>query len=305
MPRRRRRLWPALPLALLLAACGSVGGPAGTDAARTAGTPITPVVPAPAAAAAPLRLSLAVQPWADARPGSPGRRVGTLKVPVFGVHDSRLVLGRDAHTVVADAVAARLQALGFELRAAPATADLRLEATLQALDLVVDARDARRVAVQAVLRRNDNGQVLWSGVVEDRDDRFAGISGNNRADLERYLGAGIGLVADRVGALVLSHAADMAPRPAARPLPVTTPNAPPNAAQPVAAADGQLAIVSVPTRVKVYVGDVYHGLTPLTLELLAGVHVLHFRRDGCRTVTEKVAVRRAATVELEIKLPDC
>ncbi|MBE0547211.1 MAG: PEGA domain-containing protein [Rubrivivax sp.] len=56
---------------------------------------------------------------------------------------------------------------------------------------------------------------------------------------------------------------------------------------------------------KVYVGDVYHGLTPLTLELPAGVHVLHFRRDGCRTVTEKVAVRRAATVELEIKLPDC
>jgi hypothetical protein len=63
-----------------------------------------------------------------------------------------------------------------------------------------------------------------------------------------------------------------------------------------------VAISTVPARVRVYVDDVYHGLTPLTLELPAGVAQLHLKLEGWRSVSEKVAVRRGATVELELKL---
>ena len=65
---------------------------------------------------------------------------------------------------------------------------------------------------------------------------------------------------------------------------------------------GYVAVSSVPARARVYVGDVYHGLTPMTVELPAGVSQLHIKLDGWRSVSEKVAVRRGATVELELQL---
>jgi hypothetical protein len=78
--------------------------------------------------------------------------------------------------------------------------------------------------------------------------------------------------------------------------------------QPVSAASGQavrigrLAATTVPPRARVHVGDVYYGLSPLNLELQAGVHVIRFSLDGFKSVSEKVSVRSGETTELEVTL---
>jgi hypothetical protein len=257
--------------------------------------------------------SLAVAPWADQRPGTPGRRLGGISGTVFDIQGTELTLIRDATAVVDDAVREQLRAQGLAVLAAPESADLRLEGSLQTLTLNVAARDERRIVLRATLRRQRDGQVLWSGAVEERNDRFAGVSGNNRRDLETYLGEGISKAAAQLATAVREHAVPLAAAAAAVPAvpapPAPAPPAVPAAAAPVAPATpaisgalGQVLITTVPPRVKVYVDDVYHGLTPLTLELPAGTSQLHFKREGYRSASEKVAVRRGASVELELKL---
>jgi hypothetical protein len=291
-----------LALALGLASCAAGPG-------RLSDSGLNPVWTAPPAAApragGERALSVAIGPWLDQRQGAPGRRLGAVGAAVFGLHDRELTLARDASAVVGDAVRDQLQAQGMVV--APDGADLRLEGAVQALTLDVGARDERHVVLQATLRRSSDGQLLWSGVAEERDDRFAGVSGNSRADLEAYLGAGIAKAASRLALAVREHAgpapepglAPSAALPAAPPMAVSVP-AP--AIVPAVAAAGFVAITSVPARVKVYVDDVYQGLTPITLELPAGTSQLHFKRDGHRSLSEKVAVRRGVTVELEVAL---
>ncbi len=65
---------------------------------------------------------------------------------------------------------------------------------------------------------------------------------------------------------------------------------------------GHVAVSTVPPRAKVYVDDVYHGLTPITLDLPVGVNRLIIKLDGYPDVAEKVAVRQGRTVELELTL---
>jgi hypothetical protein len=278
---------------LVLGGCAATGTPGGGL------NPSWPAAATPAPAADGRAASITMPPWTDARQGAPGRRLGRADAAVFGLHDPELRLARDATVVVADAVRERLSAHGLAVVAATQPADLRLDGVLQALTLNVAGRDERRVAVQATLRRQSDGMVLWSALLEDRDDRFAGVSGNTMSDLERYLGQGIVRVATQLADNVHNRAVPASAAPVASQAAVPAPAAPLAAAP---GGTGFVAITSLPTRVKVYVDDVYHGLTPITLELPPGVSQLHFKLDGYRSTSEKVAVRRGVTTELELRL---
>jgi hypothetical protein len=65
---------------------------------------------------------------------------------------------------------------------------------------------------------------------------------------------------------------------------------------------GYFAVISMPTRVKVYSDDVYYGLTPLKVMVPVGVMSFEFRFDGYKTQHEKISVRAGETTELELKL---
>ena len=65
---------------------------------------------------------------------------------------------------------------------------------------------------------------------------------------------------------------------------------------------GQLAITTIPARAKVYVADVYYGLSPLELALEPGIYTIAFKLDAFKTATEKVSVRKGETTVLEIRL---
>lgn len=288
--------------------CATPPTPGSTSAATAGG--LSPSWPAPPSAAL-LRgadgqpVVVALAPVVDARGGRPGRRLGSTEAVVFGVHGRELVLARDATELVDALLREQLRAQGYTVVVPPQRADLQLEITLQALSLQVAARDARHFALRGSLRRQSDGQLLWSGLLERQDDRFAGVAGNDRAALEQFLGEGLADVASRL-VLALRQplaAPSMAPVAAA---PVAARPAPPPVARPAPAEPpallGYVAVSTVPARARVYVGDVYHGLTPMTVELPAGVSQLHIKLDGWRSVSEKVAVRRGATVELELQL---
>ena len=65
---------------------------------------------------------------------------------------------------------------------------------------------------------------------------------------------------------------------------------------------GFLQLSSKPSRAKVYIDEVYYGMTPLRIELPVGVHSVSVRKAAYRSSTEKVSVRKGETTEMEVEL---
>jgi hypothetical protein len=63
-----------------------------------------------------------------------------------------------------------------------------------------------------------------------------------------------------------------------------------------------LLVNTNPPRAKVYLDDVYYGLSPLRLEMEPGVHAISVKLDSYKMVTEKVSVRKGDSTEMELKL---
>lgn len=329
------RLNAALILALLAAGCSrmpliSIPNPLNL----VSGSSVLHVTVAPAPGAIPLlrngqTLSLAVAEFSDARPAPRGRKIGDIKATVTNMHGSEMALDQDATSLLSAAARGQLAADGFRLVSGAEPADFRLSGVLKAFSLTVAGRDERVIAVEATLREGRSGDVIWSGVISEKEDRYAGVTGNSRGTIIEYLGEGVAAFAGKVSAAVRDSLAKSYPRsiavsqtknistipgvttlhaPASRDEAVAAPAAviapAPRPASPPAAgpAVGYISVYSTPARAKVYVDDVYYGVTPIKIELPIGVGQLSFKLDDYKTVAEKVAVRRGEITELEVKL---
>jgi uncharacterized membrane protein len=70
----------------------------------------------------------------------------------------------------------------------------------------------------------------------------------------------------------------------------------------LSAATGYLSVTTKPSRVKVYVDEVYYGLSPLKLELGTGISNVRLKAEGYKPAAEKVSIRKSETTELEVTL---
>lgn len=277
-------------------------------------------------------LSLAVPEFTDARPAPRGRKIGDIKATVTNMHGSEMALDQDATSLLSSAARGQLAADGFRLVGGAEPADFRLSGVVKAFSMTVAGRDERVIAVEATVREGRSGDVIWSGLIREQDDRYAGVNGNSRGTIIEYLGEGVSAFAGKVSAAVRDSLAKSYPRsiavsqsgrissipgvttlhapasrdePVAAPAPaaVAAPPAPRLAPPPVAGpAVGYVSVYSTPARARVYVDDVYYGVTPIKIELPVGVGQLGFKLDGYKPATEKVAVRRGEVTELEVKL---
>lgn len=270
---------------------------------------------------------LLVSDFTDARPTAPGRKIGDIRATVLDMHGTGLFLHRDAAAVMGGAVKNQLVADGFRLAARPEDAhDFQVSGTIKAFALNVAGRDELNLAVETTLRDGKSGQVLWSGLVTEKSDRYAGVTGNSRETLTEYLDAGLAELAAKTSASIRDALAKSYPQtvtvsrsPGASSLPGVTSlqeavdreapgggartigeNAPAGIA--ASSGTGRFMVSTVPSRAKVYIGDVYYGMSPLKLDLEPGVHLFRFKLDGYKVVTEKVSIRRGETTELEVKL---
>jgi hypothetical protein len=259
---------------------------------------------------------LRVAKYADARPGAPSAKIGDIQSTVFDMHGAELVM-EDLPGTVTAAMTNQLGAIGFQTVAAggttaAASGDFELSGVIREFSMNIAGRDEVSIVVATTLRDTRGGGVLWSGVVTERADRFAGVAGNTRSSITRYLSAALAKVSVKTrdavsGSIVNTHPdlfSQAAPARGATPG-VTVLVAPPERV--TASQDarpgvtGQLEISTIPPRAKVYMAEVYYGLSPLRLNLEPGIYTLHFKLEDFRTATEKVSVRKDETTELEIK----
>jgi hypothetical protein len=277
--------------------------------------------------------------YTDTRPAISPNVIGKGGENVFGLSGKDIVLDQDVATMVTHAMKVRLLSAGFQVDGMKDShPQFELSGVVRDLTCNVKARDEISIAIETTLKEVSTGKVVWSGVVEEKNSRYAGISGDNKTDIAKYLNKELGIVVNKTteaisdtiraahpelfnlppgvkpvsGVTVL-----VAPLPPAVKLPApiipVQPAAPVSVATEAAvlapvklpqttATSGWLLINTVPPRAKVYLDSIYYGLSPLRLEIEPGVRSVIVKSEGYKTITEKVSVRKGDSTEMELKL---
>lgn len=272
---------------------------------------------------------LRIKPFVDQRGQRSSRYLGEKTTRIRGVDGKVLAMDTDLSDVVAQVYKYKFSKAGYEVVADDAGKKpvFELSGVLKRLTLNSKARDEEDIAIEANLIEVASGKLIWSALVAEKNDRFAGVAGNNKQDIVAYLNRGLDTVAGKtvtaVDALLMASYPALfnltpgtksisgvtvysAPIVTAAPAPVVAaPVAAPvvlAAPQQHAAATGSLSISSKPSRAKVYLDGVYFGLTPIKFEVDTGIHEVEVKLDGFRAEKEKVSVRNANATELEMSL---
>jgi hypothetical protein len=312
-----RRAWAAGMLAVLAAGCAGTSAVSGGD-----GTLSIKETPVPAQAAPKNRATVRVLPYTDARTIADRRKIGVGGENIYGLHaptGTDILLSKDVAAVVTGAMKERMKDAGYQV-VEDGTAQFEMSGVVRTLTYNVKARDEVAISVETQLKDAATGAVLWSGVVDEKKDRFPGVAGDDIADVAAFLRAELGVVTQKtataIGAVLLAQHPDLFNVAAgSKPIPgVTVLSAPaeavsapvvPAAVAPAtgaAGAKGVLKITTKPARARIYIGGVYYGLSPLRLELDPGIMAVTAELDHHRNATEKVSVRKGETTELELSL---
>jgi len=288
--------------------------------------------------------TLRVGKYVDQRKLNNPRQLGITTQRVRGVDGRELLLDQEIANIVTTAIKMRFDKEGYQVLEGSGASNALFEVSgvIKDLTLNVNDRDEINIAIETTLKDMATGKVVWSGLVNDlkdpvtgKNDRFAGVSGNNKEDVINYLDKELRKVVNNTVEAVSTSL--MASQPelfnltaGTKPIPGVTVYVAPTAAKPAPAAPatmmpshgmqpgsavpppaytprasdttGLLLVNTSPSRAKVYLDGVYYGLSPLRLEMEPSVHAISVKLEGYKMVTEKVSVRRGDNTEMELNL---
>lgn len=277
--------------------------------------------------------TLRVSNFIDQRKVSNPRYLGVLKARVGGLSGDEVLMDQDISDIATAAIRTRFDAEGFQVMegAAASNALFEVSGVVKELTLNVKERDDISIAIETTVKDVSTGKVVWSGLVTEKNDRFAGVGGNDKSDVVAYLNKELRIASTKTVEAI--SASLMASRPdlfnltpgtkpikgvtvyVAPSLPKAAPVAPvvqnygaqgdvpaPTYRPHASDANGLLLVNTNPPRAKVYLDGVYYGMSPLRLEMEPGIHAISVKLAGYNMVTEKVSVRRGDNTEIELNL---
>ena len=240
--------------------------------------------------------SVRIAGYVDGRNVGNPRKIGINEERVFGLSGKDLMLDRDVTDVVADFMRRRMDDAGMQVLAKDdASALFELSGVVKELRYDVKARDHVLIKLETTLKEAATGKVVWAGEVEQKDERFAGVSGNSKSDIADYLKQQLGIVTgkttDAINSMLVATRPELfnvapgarlipgvkvfaTPSTAVSVTPASAPAVPEANDQPrVLPANGVLVVKTEPDRAKVYLDGVYFGMSPLRAEA-APLHLL-------------------------------
>lgn len=229
------------------------------------------------------------------------RAIGSVKATVTDMTGGKIILSEDVAAVVTRAFREEFAAAGYNIKAAgvDAEGDFTLVGKVNAFRLDIGGRDEVDIAVEVAVTERETGRVIWSGTKTEAGGRYAGVMGNSRSTISNYISTSLSKavrgVIDEAAPLIENTRAAYRPAPVAVDTASTQAQAPPQGT-------GRLIITAVPGRVKVYINEIYYGLTPLNLDIGPGIYDLTVKSKGYRDGRERVSVRRNQMTEVEMVL---
>jgi hypothetical protein len=275
--------------------------------------------------------TLRVLNYVDQRKVSNPRYLGQMTTQVGGMSGKELIIDQDVAALATAAIKRRFDAEGFQVMEGSSAANAIFEVTgvVKELTLNVKERDDVTIAIETTVKEVATSKVIWSGLVNEKHNRFAGVAGNNKDDVMAYLNRELKVASTKTVEAISSSLMAGRPdlfnlTPGSKPVPGVTvyvapslPKAAPVAVQnygvqgdvqpstyrPHASeANGLLLVNTNPPRAKVYLDGVYYGMSPLRLEMEPGIHAISVKLAGYNMVTEKVSIRRGDNTEIELNL---
>ncbi len=274
--------------------------------------------------------------YQDQRNVSNPKYLGSTNQIVSGVNGKELLLDQDASAFVTNTIKRKFDAEGFQVLEGMDSdkALFEISGKIKTLSLDVKERDSIDIAVETSMKDLKSGEIIWSGLVTEKGDRFAGVAGNDKADVVNYLNKGLGTVTAKTVEAISASLMAARPElfnltPGTKPIKGVTVFVAPTVSKPAevyaptvqttntmqqgspsapayvphaSATAGLLLVNTNPPRSKVYLDGVYYGLSPLRLEMEPGVHAISVKLEGYRMVTEKVSVRKGDNTEMELNL---
>lgn len=279
--------------------------------------------------------TLRVSNYVDQRKVSNPRYLGEMTAHVSGLSGKELLTDQDVAALATTAIKKRFDSEGFQILEGSAATNALFEVSgvVKELTLNVKERDSISIAIETTLKDVATGKVVWSGLVTEKSDRFAGVSGNDKDDVMNYLNKELRVTSTKsveaISASLMAARPDLFNlTPGTKPIPGVTvyvaPSLPKAAAavpmqqnagvavsseapvssyRPHASESAGLLLVNTnPSRARVYLDGVYYGMSPLRLEMEPGIHAISVKLAGYNMVTEKVSVRRGDNTEIELNL---
>ncbi len=261
---------------------------------------------APGETAAPIKKiqghpSVLIKPFDDARPAvfQNPRTIGKITSLVMNMNGPNLTLSEDVTTVVRAAFVKELDNAGFVVVAgdpALTNSDYLLDGVVKDFRLDIGPRDDISISVMTKLIEKNTGSVVWSDTVSEKRNDYIGMWGETKSHISRYISNALSKVARETVAGIEEKISAPSSAPGEPAPPENTP------AGTAPQATGRLTIATDPTRAEIYMGDVYYGLTPVTIDMSPGVYEVTARKKGFREARQKVSVREGQTTELDMTL---
>lgn len=279
--------------------------------------------------------TIRVVKYADQRKITNPKLLGEMTTRVSGMSGNQLLIDQEVSDITTLAMKKRFDHEGFQVMEGTGAANALFEVSGVIKDLTLDVkeRDQITIGIESTVKDVATGKVVWSGLVSEKNQRFAGISGNNKEDIVGYLNQELRVVTGKTVEAISASLMASRPElfnltPGTKPIQGVTVYVAPTAAAPAAvipaavlpvtgtaatmpasaytphasATAGLLLLNTNPPRAKVYLDGVYFGMSPLRLEIEPGVHAVSVKLEGYKMVTEKVSVRKGDNTELELNL---
>lgn len=155
-------------------------------------------------------VTLRVANYTDQRGLTNPRLLGVAELSVRGLDGNQLLLDQEIATFVTKAIKKQFIAAGYQVLEGPSANNAMFEVSGVVKDLTLNVKlhDEIYIAVDTTMKDLATGKVVWSGLVTEKHDRFAGISGNTKNDLVDYLNDKMHVVSNKtvesIGAMLLA-----------------------------------------------------------------------------------------------------
>lgn len=243
-------------------------------------------------------LTIILKPYIDSRGDVAPNYVGKIESTVTDMHADKIILEKDVAISVNEAIKTHLTSAGFivTIPSSPpleggeggGEADIIMSGEIKKFRLDIKGRDEIEIELESRLISGKTGKGIWEGVITEKEDRFAGVSGNSKKTINSYISKTLAKVINKT-IIEINKNFGKAGTTSIEEMPI------PEGA-------GRISIKTEPPRSKIYIGDIYFGLSPLSVDIESGVYDVTVRLEGFKEKKEKVSIRRGQKTELEMNM---
>ncbi|MFQ5480028.1 MAG: PEGA domain-containing protein [Thermodesulfobacteriota bacterium] len=229
-------------------------------------------------------------------------KIGELRTTVINMTGSELILSEKPAVIVREALLTEFSRAGFKVTkdSSDKDTDYILNTELREFHLNIASQDKINITLYIELIKAESNITAWSGIVDISEMRYAGVSGDSRRSITKYITTSMEKVIKK--AVSRTEKAIRETRSGQGSESDVSNKMESSGSSGEDVSEGIMSIKTQPLRAKIYLDGIYYGLSPQRLHLRPGIYELKIKKAGFIEYSEKVAVGKERETEIEEEL---